>query len=96
MPENKNVVVGICWWSPEQWDRLKEISIDGEELDNTFAEWQRSVAHGMKTFRRKGVKVARIRVDLDELIAWCEEQKMPLDGKARAKYAHMKLTEKMQ
>ena len=33
-------VVGIGWYLPEQWDKLREISADRGDLEETFSEWE--------------------------------------------------------
>lgn len=32
-------VMGIAWYRPEQWPRLREVSADIEGLEETHAEW---------------------------------------------------------
>ena len=33
------LVTGICWYSAEQWARLREVASDRGELEETHEEW---------------------------------------------------------
>ena len=85
---------GLAWWTPDQWDCLKQISVDPDALDDTYRDWQRNVERLIKRFRREGATVVRVKVDLDELVAWCEEKGKPLNGEARSQYVTEKLWER--
>jgi len=33
------MVTGIAWYRPEQWERLREVSEDVENLEETYEAW---------------------------------------------------------
>src|SRR6267154_1168773 len=33
------IVTGVAWYRPEQWERLREVSEDVENLDETYDAW---------------------------------------------------------
>jgi hypothetical protein len=83
---DEEVVMGVGWYKPEQWERLREVSEDGEEMAETYEEWKESAERGLGEMRKAGLNPERVEVDVEELVAWCEEQKRPLDASARVEY----------
>jgi hypothetical protein len=37
--EPERLAWGLSWYKPEQWARLRKISADADELEETFLEW---------------------------------------------------------
>jgi hypothetical protein len=89
--EGKNL--GVAWYRPEQWQRLRELSADPEVLENTHEEWFHMAEEKMGELLKAGIEVWKIPVDVEELRGWCEMQGIPLDGYARAKFVAQKLYE---
>ncbi|HEY7119072.1 MAG TPA: hypothetical protein VH475_20950 [Tepidisphaeraceae bacterium] len=81
----------MAWFRPEDWNRLLEISVDRDRLERSHAEWVRSANRVMRRLERQGLRPRRVIVDLDELIAWCGQRGLPIDGGARADFASEKL-----
>lgn len=79
-------IISIGWYRPERWQRLREISVDKEQLEDTHEEWLRSASKTVKDLRRMGVSVQKIDVDVEDLLTWCKERGLSVDGDARAKY----------
>lgn len=87
-------VTGILWWTPEQWERAKQISADSHAFDDTYQEWKESAEQALKNFRDLRITAYKIDIDLDELIAWCKEKNRPLDSKARSEFVSGKVRER--
>ena len=85
------LVTGIAWYRPEQWQRLREVSADGQELEQTHAEWLAVATKTLTDLEREGFSVRKVDVDLEELLTWCGQKGMPVDGRARASFAQHKL-----
>lgn len=93
-PDDQTAKFGVvfAWYSPEQWDRLREVSVDGDELEATHREWvagaERAFRKLEKKARRRGdAVVKRVFVDVDDLVQWCENQGRAVDAAARAEFA---------
>lgn len=84
-------ITGILWWTPEQWERAKQISADSQIFDDTYQEWKESADKSFKNFRDLGYTVYKIEIDLDELIDWCNKKNIPLDGNARSGFVSGKV-----
>jgi hypothetical protein len=86
-------VVGIAWYRPEQWDRLRQISTDADQLESTHSEWEKNATKTLKRLRRDGIVAQKIDIDVEELVAWCGARGFEVNGKARSEYASFKLRE---
>ena len=89
----KRLVVGVAWYSREQWDRLLSVAADRADLEDTYDDWVRIAERGISKIRRTGLKPTKIPIDVEELIDWCREESRPVDGQARADFVNVKLRE---
>ena len=87
------MVVGIAWYTADQWERLLEVSVDRDELEDSQAEWERSAVGALKDLERLGMRPKKVALDLDELVNWCLIRNLPLDGEARSTFVGEKLRE---
>lgn len=85
---------GVAWYYPEQWARLREISVDADQLEATFEEWQVIAEQAMESFADHFVFPARVLVDVEELLVWCRERNQPVNGEARSQYVAWLLQER--
>lgn len=88
-----NIESGMAWYKPGQWEALKRLSADGDEIENTYMEWIEYVQKKMKEFEAEGVKFKKVAVDVGELLAWCNENNLPMTGKSRSSFVAHKLYE---
>jgi hypothetical protein len=83
--------VGIAWYEPDQWQQLLVVSMDRDQLEETYDEWVQDVERVIRELRRQGVQVVKVRMKVDELVAWCQSQNISVNGEARSQYAAYKL-----
>nr|CAP47547.1 putative integron gene cassette protein [uncultured bacterium]CAP47598.1 putative integron gene cassette protein [uncultured bacterium] len=79
------VVVG--WYSPRQWDRLLEIADDPANLGQSYTDWRRRADAAYRELRSQGTAVTKIRIDVEDLLQWCDEQAIPVNAESRTRYA---------
>ena len=79
-------IYGISWFQPEQWERLLEISSDRESLDNSYEEWRENANKAIHEFRAQGHIIKKVKLNLEEFLSWCNENKKETNGSARAEY----------
>jgi len=100
MPKNKKttesasqLVLGIAWYRRDQWSRLRELSIDADELEATYEEWLSWATERMAKLKANGVTAQKVDVDVEELLNWCWKNALPVAGPARAQFAaeHIRL-----
>lgn len=76
-------VFAVTWYSPEDWHRLWEVAADPEVLETTYEEWVATATSTLRETREVGLPAEKVQGNVDELISWCEEQGLALDGHAR-------------
>lgn len=87
---------GILWTKRLQWPQLKYHSIDGDEFLDTYDKYNKAVEQKIEEMEKEGFDVVKVEYDMDELLSWCDEKSMLLDGKARSQFATEKLMEMYQ
>lgn len=83
----QEINLSVAWYKPEQWLKLHKISADPDQLEKTYEEWQIIAEKAMKDFAALGVFPEKTVVDVNDLLAWCNERKLPVNGESRSKYA---------
>jgi hypothetical protein len=91
MSSSPEVVLGIAWFRPDQWELLRSLSADTDVLEATHAEWEKLARRTVRDLARQGILARRVDVDVGRLQAWCEAQGRSLDASARAAYATERL-----
>ena len=84
---------GVAWYSDDQWKKLKEVSVDSQDLEKTYDEWLFHAEKQIKQMKSKGIQITKVPVNIDDLIGWCKDHDMPIDGKARSLFTTVKLKE---
>ena len=79
-------IVGVAWYSPSQWQRLRDVSADPDQLEETHREWVACYERATLELAAQGLKVVKVRVDVSELEQWCRDKNLTIDGAARAQY----------
>ena len=82
-----NQIICIPWWQPEQWDKLKSISEDSDNLEDSYEEWRTNANSVISEFKAKSFVVKKVKVDLEELHNWCKENGRKVNGSARSEFA---------
>jgi hypothetical protein len=84
----------IAWYREDQWERLREISADRDQLDDTYAEWVVKAEEVLRHLAEQGMNIEKVEIDLEDLQRWCAAQGIPVDSRARASYAAEKARER--
>jgi hypothetical protein len=87
MARKPDVVAGIAWFRANQWQLLRSLATDADELEETHEEWVKIAEKTIETLTKQGVLARKVDVDVNELQVWCSAQNRPLDSSARAGYA---------
>ena len=91
MDSSPEIILGIAWFRPEQWEHLREVAVDPDILERTHGEWEKLARQMIKDLARQGILARKVDVDVERLQAWCAEHQRPLDASARACYAFERL-----
>jgi hypothetical protein len=86
------MVVGFAWYRPEQWQRVREISADADDLHDSYLEWLQSAEERFQELRSSsGIRVEKVDVYSEALILWCNERGLEINGEARSRYVAERL-----
>jgi hypothetical protein len=78
--------VGLAWYTREGWERLRELAVDRDQLDDSFDEWERGAQAAIAELATIGRVVRKVPIDFEALLAWCQAEDRPLNTAARAEY----------
>jgi hypothetical protein len=79
-------LVGVAWYDPAEWSKLKQVASDAENLDDTYEAWQRNLERTERELSAKGLVVRRVLINVDALVEWCRAHNRAVNGAARAEY----------
>ncbi len=89
--QDKPQKAGLCWIRPDQWDRLKQVAEDSDRLEASWEEWEAKSLEMIEVFATRGICIEKVDVDVEVLIAWCEERDQPVNASTRAEYVTKKM-----
>lgn len=84
--EKNAPLVGLGWYSPEQWEALTQVVPDRAELDDTYEEWEANATQALQTLLAQGARAVKVEVDVDELVEWCQNNGRQPNSEARADF----------
>ena len=61
-------------------------SEEADQLEDTHEEWKKHANKAIQDFQSSGKKIQKVKIDLEELLGWCNEKGISVNGKARAEY----------
>ena len=84
--DSKTLIMGVSWYRPEQWERLREISEDKATFDTSYeeslVEWEKKI----QDLEAQGMRPIKVEVDVEELLTWCTTQGLPVTPETRTKF----------
>jgi hypothetical protein len=78
--------MGVSWYRPEQWDRLREISEDKATFDTSYEESLVEWGKKIQDLEAQGIRPIKVEVDVEALLTWCTEQGLPITPETRTKF----------
>ena len=79
-------VTGVAWYRPEQWERLREVSEDVDNLEETYDAWLKTAEQMIRDGIPNNVIVEKIDIDVEEVLAWCNVMGLPMNTASRARF----------
>jgi hypothetical protein len=81
------MIIGVGWYSADQWTMLKLTADDPEALDATYDQWRAGAERTLQQLKMQpGIRAVKVPVDVQVLRQWCREHGSPLDGGGRANF----------
>ena len=93
-PNQTRIVTGVAWYRPEQWQRLREVSEDVDNLDETYDAWLQTAERTIRDGIPADVVVEKIDIDVEEVLAWCNVLGLPMNAASRARFVSERVRQK--
>jgi len=90
------IVTGVAWYRPEQWERLREVSEDVDNLEETYDAWLKTAERLIRDGIPSDVRVERINVDVEEVLAWCNVLGLPMNASSRSRFVSERVRQKYE
>jgi hypothetical protein len=85
------LVVGIGWYVPEEWARVKATAVDSQNLDATFAEWESMATANFEIMRKQFPNLIKVFIVADEFFFWCHLHGQPNNSHSRSEFVAHKV-----
>jgi predicted DsbA family dithiol-disulfide isomerase len=80
------VHIGIGVYRKQDYEEILKISEDKDNMEPTWEKWKANVERTQEELQNEGVSTVPILVTPKELVKFCREQGLPVNGAARAKF----------
>ena len=84
-------VVGVTWYTEENWNKVKAAATDPERFEETYAEWNAMAIEAVAHLKKTGVNTVKVLVIPNELLPWCLAHSKPNNAASRAEFVSEKL-----
>ena len=76
----------MSWYTPESWQRMREIADDRDEWPDTFGAFVKKTERLILQFEREGIVVEKQVIDVDDCVRRCRRNGYRIDNAGRAAY----------
>ena len=84
--DNKTLIMGVSWYHPEQWERLREIAEDKETFAVSYEASLVESAKKIQDLEAQGMRPIKVEVDVEALLTWCTTQGLPVTPETRTQF----------
>ena len=88
-----NTVFGIGHYREEDYEEFLNLSEDREDMDDTWLEWKNNKTNAIKNLKNMEIKPIDVLVIPKELVNYCRENGMKINGKSRSNFISFKVTQ---
>jgi hypothetical protein len=90
------MVTGVAWYRSSQWQRLREVAEDVENLDESYEAWLQTAEKMIREGIPSNLSIEKVDVDVEDLLAWSNVRGLAVNGTTRSQYVSEKLREKYE
>jgi hypothetical protein len=83
---SQQLVIGVTWYTPETWARVKATATDPACFEDSFEKWKATAVAARRNFQRSGVMALECQIDPDEFAAWCLANARENNAAARGEF----------
>ena len=80
----------MAYYEKEDWEFFLSIVDDKENLHEKWEDWFKSYSNLKAHLISEGIVVRDIKININELVDYCLDRKIKIDGKARAQFVQTK------
>lgn len=81
--------VGVCWYVPQEWARVKAAAADPEAFEDSFQEWETMANAAFALIRKHHPGAVKAFLSADAFLAWCQSEGKINNSTARAEFARI-------
>lgn len=81
-----SVVVGVSWYSEENWVKVRAYATDAERFEASFADWLAVARESLARIRKSGINAMPFEIVAEDLQAWCLANGKPNNSSSRAEF----------
>ena len=82
--------VNLARYEEKDWDYLLSVISDRESMHDSWDDWHKEYKKVKATLASQGFYVREVSINIEELVHYCQERKIKIDGKARAQFVQTK------
>ena len=87
----RSTVVGVTWYTEENWSKVKGAATDPERFEETYAAWSAMAIKAIVNLQKAGVNTVKVSVVPSELLPWCLAHNKPNNAASRAQFVSEKV-----
>lgn len=80
----KESIVGIAWFSENDWEEWKSISED--EIEENYEDWLTDALLSKSKLENEGIIVKQVNITPNNFKIWCKKKFKKLDSASRSQY----------
>ena len=84
-------VVGVTWYTEENWARVKSAATDSERFEATYTEWSAMAGKALADIGKAGVNAVKFFINSDDLLSWCRLHNKPNNAESHSEFVAEKL-----
>ena len=88
---NRSTVVGVTWYTEENWSKVRAAATDPDRFEETYAEWSAMAVEAVADLKKTGVNAVKVLIVPNELLPWCLAHNMSNNAASRAEFVSEKL-----
>lgn len=81
-------ITGISWYYKEDFENIKKILVDGDNLGKSYEDWLRMAEKSYNQLVSSGHLVEKVFINSKTFPKWCEENHLALNSKARIRFGN--------
>ena len=93
---NSLAVVGIPWYSPEDWYKMKALAEDKERFHFNYEQWLANTDKSVVILTNRNKLFERINIDPIYYSYWCDKKSLGKNRESRTAYTQHLLNKKIR